>query len=737
MRQSSSLLRRCVWGLVLPALMTSSAWADPAGVIAAGTAKKGERKMGPPPPGYVKILGETVPGWSWDDTRRTARSPLDWQPLGPRPITDEYWSGSDLASGRVVSIAPHPTDADIIYIASASGGVWKTVDSGVTWQALTDELPNLNHGCVALDKQAPDTVYVGTGEYQTNSGGDGVFKSTDGGSSWARVATVAQVGSNCSKMVVNPSNSQIVHWGGTGGYVRSVDGGSTWTRILTGNVSDLAVDPAAPQNVYVARQSTGIFKSTDSGASFTQLTTDLPTAGIGRILIAIAPSSPSTVYAAILSGNSLQGLYRSTNGGANWTRKANTPNFPSPQGSYDCFIGVSPSNPDTVYAGGVFPSYAVAGVIKTTNGGDSWTDVTVGTLGGQLHPDQHVVAFDADGRVWVGNDGGVWYSADSGLSWVNTNDTLSVTQNYAIALHPSDPNQVMGGTQDNGTVARDLGTEDWPQILSGDGGYLAYDFNSPTRRYVTYVGLDTYRLDGATITDITGPWSGDSRNFIAPLVMDPNNATTLLGGTNRVWRTTDAHAGATWTALSSNFPGTINALAVAQGASNTIYAGNSQGDVFVSTDAVNWPNRSVGLPTAGISDIQIDPSDSGRAYIGYFSTSGGRVWRTTDFGVTWQNLTGTLPAGVSAKAIEIDWRPATDVIYVGTGSGLYWSKDEGATWSRDGADLPNVNIGDLLLDEVSNFLYAGTYGRGVFRATIENGLIFSDGFESGNTGTWQ
>jgi hypothetical protein len=442
---------------------------------------------------------------------------------------------------------------------------------------------------------------------------------------------------------------------------------------------------------------------------------------VRNVFVAIAASNPGTVYCAITSPSSgLLGMYKTTNNGDTWAPLTNTPNFPYPQGWYDCCIAVDPANADTVYAGGVFPTYAVAGVIKSTDGGNSWSDITI-RPGGQVHPDMHVIAFGPGPTLWVGSDGGVWKSINAGGNWLNCNATLEVTQQYAVALDPSNAGKVAAGTQDNGSIARDLLTEQWPQTVAGDGGFCAVDFNQPSRRYFTYVYLTVFRQNGSLVSDITGPWSNDPANFIAPLVMDPNNSRTLLGGTNRVWRTTNADTNATWTAISTSAVsngGTLNAIAVARGASNTIYTGSSNGKVYVTTNASTWNPRSTGLPTGQISDIVVSPTDPGTAYVAYANGTGARVLVTTNYGQTWANVTGALPGGVRVKALEVDWRFSPPDLYAGTGAGIYWSFNGGQTWTKDGPDLPNVNIGDLAIDRPNNTITAGTYGRGAWRAGL-------------------
>jgi photosystem II stability/assembly factor-like uncharacterized protein len=703
-------------------------------------------ETGPPPPGYIKILGEAVPGWTRAEMNRAAqRGALAWEALGPKPIKSEFWSGNDDASGRVVSIAVHPTEVNTAYIASASGGIWKTTDGGSAWTPLTDELPNLNHGCVALDPSDPDTVYAATGEYTTGANGDGLFYSADAGATWDRLATAAEVGSRCSQLIIDPNDPLVIHVSGQGGYVRSADGGVTWSNTLTGRVSDLAMHPTDSDTLFAGRHGQGVYRSEDGGLTWVPLAGGLPSINFSRILVDTAASAPDTVFATMITPNaSLEGLYRSVDNGDTWSKLANTPNFPSPQGWYSAFFGVDPANASILYAGGVFPTYAVAGVTKSIDGGASWNDITMGVTGGQLHPDMQAIAFGSDGAVWVANDGGVWKSQNGGQSWINLNATLALTQNYAIAVDPTNADRVMGGTQDNGSVGRESATMDWPQIFAGDGGFLTFDFDQPARFYVTFPRLAVVRRNpSGSANTITGPWGGDPKNFIAPMVMDPNDSNTLLAGTNRIWRTSNASAGVpTWTAISTSevvggAGGTLNAIAVAPGASDTIYTGSTNSRVFVTTDASVWVDRSAGLPNGQVSDLAVSPNDPGSAFVGFHNINGPRVLKTEDFGVTWEDVTGDLPGGVSARALAVDWPFGIPVLYAGSGVGVYSSVDGGATWIKDGPDLPNVNIGDLWVDLASGYLYAGTYGRGSWRApllTVED--IFADGFETGGFSRW-
>ncbi len=703
--------------------------------------EEGEWEAGPPPYGYIRITGEPVVDWS---PITTAGTFMTWNFVGPKPMSSEYWSGNTNAGGRVQDIAPHPTNANICYIATASGGVWKTTDGGTNWSPMTDDLSTLNGGAIAIDPSNPNTVYIGTGGYVSGSNGDGIFRSTDAGVSWNRIATTAQVGTKVSKIIIHPTNSNIIHATSISGCYRSTDGGVTWSsRIASASFSSMAINPTTPNTIYAARSGTGIYRSLDGGTTYTLLSgTGLPASGFSYISITLCTSSPQVLYAAFVNGGSLQGLYKTIDGGTTWIQKTATPNFPSPQGSYNCYVAVDPANPDIAYAGGVDSRYAVAGITKTTNGGDSWAEI----LTGNVHPDHHVMAFGPGPTIWEGNDGGVYKSTNGGTTWSNLNSTLGAAQIYNIVVHPTSLERMMGGTQDNGTPERTSNSLTWPQLQVGDGGFSVFDGTNTTRRYTTYVYLDITRWNNSTGTDITGGWASDPVNFIAPLVGDPNSSTTLLGGTNRIWRTTNsATSPPTWTAISpttvggingSGGSGTINAIAVAPGAPNTIYCGNTVGNVYVTTNASTWTNRSTGLPAGQVSDIEIHPTNPGTAFVTYYNTTGNRVFKTTNFGVSWTNMTGTLPTNLAARAIAIDWTTRIPTMYVGVGSGIYTSFNGGTTWIRDDISLPNVIVGDLKLHAPNRTIVAGTYGRGAWRASLPpncpadfNGDAVSDFFD--------
>lgn len=681
-----------------------------------------KKKLGPPPPGHPKIVGEPVPNWTWGMDAGRSGYPLNWVFAGPSAIPSEYWSGNTKASGRVVSLAPHPTDPNVCYAASASGGLWKTTNGGTSWSPLTDQLSILNSGFVVVDPVNHDIVYYGTGEYWTSSNGDGLFRSLDGGATWEKIGTTAQVGSQITGIAVSPVNPSIINLTSNGGACVSFDAGASWSQRMSGTCTSLALDTMNPSNVYVGRHGQGVYKSTNGGLTYTKLAGGLPTTSMGIVLVDLCNASPDDVYAAIIGGGGgVNGVFRSTDGGATWVKKTATPNFCSPQCWYDVYLSVDPTDPEVVYLGGVDPRYAVAGVLKSVNGGDSWTEISQFS-GGTLHPDHHALEFGPGNTIWEGNDGGVWKSTNGGASWINCNNGLGTAQLYTIALHPSFPNRMLGGTQDNGTPEKTSASNEWPQLQAGDGGFSAFDYSSSTRRYTTYVYLTVYRWNNSSSRNITGPWGSDSTNWISPLVIDPIWSSTMLAGTNRVWRTTNATVtNPTWTAISTTTVangGTLNAIAIAPSNSNIAYTGSSNGRVSYTDNMSTWTTRSTGLPSSGVSDIIVNPSDPSEAFASFYSSTGGRVFRTVNAGVTWTPVGTNLPSGVVPRALEVDFDFESRAIYAGAGAGFYHSLDGGATWTKNNASFPNVNVGDIAIDHVRRRIVVATYGRGAWVADL-------------------
>lgn len=451
-----------------------------------------------------------------------------WTAVGPASI-QEGPSGSPLVSGRLTGIAANPTNANVIYVAAAGGGVWKTINGGTSWTPLTDGQSTLFMGAIALAPSSPNTIYAGTGE-ANNSGdsfyGRGVLKSTDGGTTWKLLGTTLFNHVAISKIVVDPTNANTVYVAidgnasngsfssGNVGVWKSTDGGTTWKNTTTGianvdhnvdDFSDLVIDPVSPQTLYTAvgtyygARGNGIYKTTNGGTSWA-FAGDAPKgAGLGRITLAISKTSDQTLYASISNPNFSGGhfgelleMLKTTNGGAHWTPLSNTPNYMGSngfgQGWYDTTLAVDPTNANVVFAGGS-GNGGSPGIIESTNGGATWSDIYDVLTG--PHSDDHALVFDDNDKLLDGNDGGIWRLANpapASAQWTDLNSNLQVTQFTGIALHPTDPNTAYGGSQDNGTE-KFTGSLTWTLSAGGDGGFVRVDSSNPNTVYHEFTGI--------------------------------------------------------------------------------------------------------------------------------------------------------------------------------------------------------------------------------------------------------
>ncbi len=649
---------------------------------------------------------------------------------------------------RVTDLAIHPTNPDVVYAAHASSGVFKTTNGGTSWFPITDDLPVITIGAIAIDPQNPDVIYVGTGEANGNSRsffGMGVFKSSDGGATWSY--TGLEETRYVGRVVVDPLNSQRVWVAGTGalygtnperGVYRSTNGGTSWELVLNLSDStaaiDIAVDPIRPDTVFAAMwervrgltykrlggPTSGIFRSYDGGDTWTRLTAGLPTGSVvGRIGISVCASNPSVVY-AIFADNvgELLGIYKSVNGGSSWAR-TNDVDLRTMYRSWGWYFGqirVDPSDPDRVFAMGV-PFY------RSEDGGASWVKV-----GQDNHIDHHAMAFDPSdpARIFEGNDGGIYVSSDHGSTWVKLYDQPT-NQFYAIEIDYQCPERLYGGTQDCGTLRTPTGgTDDWEEIFWGDGFYCIVDPTDPNIIYCTYqYGALRKSTDfGETWVKATeGIVGGDRRNWMAPVVMDPSDHLKLYYGSYRVYRTRDG-AGS-WLPISGDLTGgaqganfgTLTTIALTPADSNVIYAGTDDANVWVTLDGGgSWTDVSGSLPNRWVTRIAVDPHSAAVAYVAFsglrWDENIGYVYRTEDYGASWTDITGNLP-GAPVNVIVID--PAEPArIFVGTDLGCLYTEDLGVTWKMLGTELPAVPVYDLKIHNPTRALVAGTHGRSMY-----------------------
>ncbi|MBI5058743.1 T9SS type A sorting domain-containing protein [candidate division KSB1 bacterium] len=648
---------------------------------------------------------------------------------------DENWVqiGPTNLAGRCLSIAWHPTNTNIIYVGSASGGVWKTTDGGANWTPLTDGLPSLAVSSVVLDPTNPNIIYIGTGEGSWNIDavlGAGVFKSTDAGASWSVTGlswSVSQGGA-INKLVIDPDNPQNL-WAASsrmvsgGGVYRTVNGGTSWTRYHAGDVKDVVIHPDSSNVLYCAvgypwgHSENGIFRSVDSGVTWTRLSSGLPSASsTGRLQLSISPTSPQTIYAGIsttISANSqLLGIYKTSNAGASWTLQATTPNMYNNQGWYNNVCAVNPTNAAILYSSGL-------DCYRSSDSGVSWTRKSVWSYSPghtqYAHADHHDLAFMPGNptTIIVATDGGLYKSTNSGDTWTGLNNGLATYQFYAMDNDALQPNVAFGGTQDNGTNKYN-NSSTWTAVLGGDGGYCNVDFTNSnivyaeTQRgshYKSTNGGSSYSYIGSTISG-AGAW-------VTPVEMDPTNSSVLLTATTRLWRT--ANAGGSWAIFSPDTSSQyISSIAIAPSNPNYIYYSYEyNGQVWrTANNGGSWTNVSSGLPNRYVTRVKVHPSDHTNVWVTVSGYGTGHVWKSTTGGGGWVNMSTGLP-DIPCNDVVFDLNnPAT--MYVATDLGVYVSTNSGASWSAYSTGLPNVVVDDIALHPTSGILRASTHGRGMW-----------------------
>ncbi len=679
-----------------------------------------------------------------------------------RGIQQIEFAGPTNIGGRISDIEFNPIDPTIVYAGAATGGVFKSTDMGFNWSPIFDDQANLSIGDIGIDPNNPDVIYVGTGEANgghNNFPGGGIYKSTDAGATWQFIGLENTV--SIGRVVVDPSNSNRVFVAAQGSYFttnpergvyRSDDGGTTWNNVLFLNDStgaiDLIIDPKNPNRLIVSMwervrrpgsshlygPSSGLYKSLDGGDSWDYIE---PSAGIpdpqsqnvGRIGIALCADQPDVVYSLYTDGSYYLGLFKSTDFGETWITADPDMEITNGTASFSWYFGqvrVHPTDPDIVFAMDV-------AYMRSSDGGANWP-IIYGYGGGpwDFHVDQHALAINPLNNNFIisGNDGGMNISLDGGVNFSKVAE-LPITQFYEIGLDANNPERLYGGTQDNGTLRTKTGSlDDWELIYGGDGFYVIVDYSNPNIIYAESQngGLGKSTNGGSSFSWATnGINESEPRNWSTPVAMDPVNPNILYYGTNRVYRTVD---GADfWLSISPDLtegytgsrPGTLSTICVSPLNSNIIWAGTSDSHVWVSmNNGSSWTDVSETLPHRWVSRVVPDPGNENTAYVTFtglkWADPEAHVFRTTDGGETWIDISSNLPA-VPVNAFEVD--PIdNNFLFVGTDLGAYYSENKGESWEYLDSDLPMVTIYDFKIHPTDHYLAIGTHARSMYRMDL-------------------
>ncbi len=684
-----------------------------------------------------------------------------WQFMGPSNV-----------GGRVTDIVVDPVRANTVYTGAASGGVWKSTDGGSTFQYAWN--PNMVQAIGALAITSTGVLYAGTGEANPGGGsssypGTGLYRSTDAGATWQSVGLAGT--DRIGGIAIDPANSNRIFVaavgslflpGGERGLYRTTDGGANWTKVLAGaNATTGAIDLAmansntlyvamwdhyrTPQGRNYGGVGSGIFKTTDGGATFTRLAGGLPasSSNLGRMGIAIAKNDPNRLYAiaANTPGNFL-GFWTSTNAGANWTAITNTSSLSSSQSTFGWWFGkiwVDPANAQHLWVAGV-------PMLESTNAGSTW-----GSNSSSFHVDQHAVAFDplVANRVFIGNDGGVYRSTANGSlsgSWTKAAN-LGNMQFYTIGVSQQDPSRINGGLQDNGSVRS---WANWGSYYGGDGLQNLID---PTNQQKVYAcsqnGNCGRSTNGGTSMSAFGSTTSSRRAWLTPVVFDPSNPAIMYYGGTQLNRSTNSAQ--SFTSISGDLSrgnsgstsyNTISTIAVAKTSASTIYVGTDDGRMWRTTNTgTSWTEITTGLPNRWITRVTVDPTDANLAYVTLSGYRNGEniahVYKTVNGGSTWTDISGDLP---DAPVNDLVLHPQDrNTLFVGTDVGVFTSANAGVNWTPAGTALPQVSVMDLETSVSGGQaqLTAGTYGLGIYRLTLggaANDFSMSASPSSGSAG---
>lgn len=642
--------------------------------------------------------------------------------------------GPALMSGRIADVAVHPEDQSVWYVAVGSGGVWKTTNAGTTWTPIFDDQGSYSIGCVTLDPNRPDTVWVGTGE---NVGGrhvgygDGVYKSLDGGQSWTNMGL--EESEHIGNIVVDPRDSNTVYvaaqgplWSGGGerGLYKTTDGGTTWNLLLptdggpyTG-VNEVQMDPTNPDVLYASTHQrfrnvaalvnggpeSGIHKSTDGGETWRELTRGLPDQDMGKIGLAVSPIDPNLVYATIELGPREGGFYRSTDGGESWEKRSDYLSGGTGPHYYQ-EIFASPHKLDRVYQMDVRLHVTEDGGTTFHEVGEEWK-----------HGDNHAMAFDPKDPDYliVGSDGGLYESWDLGKSWKFITN-LPVTQFYKVAVDYDTPfYNLYGGTQDNNTQGGPSRTDnssgirssDWFITLFADGHQPAVDPTNPDIVYSEWQQGNLVRYDrktGEIVYLQPQPEPGDPPerwNWDSPILISPHDPARLYFASQRVWRSDDR--GDSWRPISGDLSRGIERL---------------RQPMMGRTQSIDAPWDLIAMSNYGnVTSLAESPLEEGLIYAG---TDDGLIQVTEDGGETWRKIDGLpgVPEGSFVNDVKADLHDA-DTVYAALDdhkSGdfspyLVKSTDRGRTWTSIAGDLPDRHIVWRLVQdhEDPDLLFAGT-----------------------------
>ncbi|WP_418639144.1 VPS10 domain-containing protein [Winogradskyella sp.] len=663
-----------------------------------------------------------------------------WEEMGPT-----YWnatSGYNPGVGRITSIAVENGNLNHIISGSQTGGVWKTLDGGVTWTVLTDNLANMDVYALAIDPLNSSTYFWG-------SYSGAIFKSLDNGATWSLLSSLPG-GGNVNKILIHPTDTSKMYCSAEGGGLyKSTDGGLSWSIIhfSATNGYDFEFKPGDPSVIYASGNA--FYKSTDNGLTFSEV----PGVGSNQFsngpkMIGVSPDNPIVIYVVEAQSGLYNGLYKSTNGGITFSKLNHTnKNYFGYSSLADDDLGQAPRDMDIAVNPNNINDVHIAGINtwRSTNGGvtfnvtSQWTpyDANLEDVG-YCHADVDIMEFVGTGentKLLVGTDGGIYRAENPTV--VNSNYYTDLTagmgirQFYKIGVSQTNPVIVTGGSQDNGSSL--LGADgNWTDWFGADGMEGFVDKNNSQLIYGTsqFGGFIKSFDAGLSISYLTQPddKGGDSDwNWVVPFEQDPITQDVIYCAFDEVYKSIDG--GNVWTSISQNFSADIDHFKIAPTDNNKMYLAINGAFWYTVNGGVNWTQSSLSIGGGRINDIAVHPTDPNKIAIA--TTNNQKVYVSTDNGASFSSIRWDLPS-FSSQALA--WQDnGKDGLYVGMNYGIYYTdNDLGNTWTPFNNGLPNVRINELEINAADNKLYAATYGRGLWRSSLYDESLSVNDFELNN-----
>jgi hypothetical protein len=704
------------------------------------------------------------PDYGWFETQRAY--PFDEIPNDERIKSidyvkkylnkDEYfrttsWSlaGPMNVEGRITTIAIDPLNPQIVFAGCANGGVWKSTNFCASWISVFDNQNTSSIGALAINPISTNIVYCGTGEANSLRSyypGTGIYRSTNSGVNWTFIGL--QNSFSIGNITINPSNTNELYAAAVGslrhnnperGIYKSTDAGSTWVQSLyiadSVGAIDVVIDPSNPARVFAAMwertrrenyvkyggPKSALYLSTNSGLNWSIVNGGFPSnsATLGRISLDISKSNSQIICALISNADgSSGGMYKSTNGGVNWTLINSSVASSSNYAWFNRVCKINPTNPNQIFCGGLYMEVS-------SNGGTSFP-----TVFSSIHVDHHAVCYAPSNTsfIVIGNDGGIDFSTNGG-SGFSSSPSLPVTQFYAGDVSYQNGNVMIGGAQDNGTNMTSGSVSTWSEVYGGDGFYCLIDYNNPLNVYASSQtgGLGRSTNGGASFSGGTSGLDLTYTNWSTPYIMDKNNPQILYCGTYKIHKTINGMQ--SWTAISPDLAkahvvnlGTITTVDVSKSNPNVIYTGTDDANVWVTTNSgTNWNLINSGLPNRWVTRVTIHPDSANICYVtlsGYkVDSTGAHIFRTTNYGTNWTSISSNLPdAPINDVLIDPVNR---NRLYIGTDYGVMVSQNLGQSWAVLGSGFPsNVPVHDLTIHAPTSRLIAWTHGRSTFSIDI-------------------